>query len=219
MSMSNQPGSPATPQQRDTSDLFDVVDELRDELEKVRDENRELHDRVDELENKNDELRSEIEDVNSQSITKTSANHVFSSILGQEADDYNADVYQHKTAAEDFNDRFGELEAAVKRHESVIEEEGTATGDTKEQAWKQVVKVAENLSGHQKHALPDDRVLLYAKQIEEATGYGNRRALQLIEEWPEEKEGVSFRPYKRLSTGVQQKALKVDLNVWGGPDE
>lgn len=179
--------------------------------------------RLEKVEEENDELREHLQKRDDNMVTKTAGNHVIGSLLGVDEQDFNDDIFQHKQAAEDFHERFTDVANTVKQHQSKIEKEGTATGDTKEKAWQEVVDKAENLSSHRDHSLPDNRVLLYAKEIETATGYSNRRACQLIEEWGQEKEGADWRPYERGSAGTKsnskKKALKINLDVWGSDDE
>jgi len=176
---------------------------------------RGLEARLESVEKENKELREKIQEVDKSNISKTEGNHVLGSLLGVDVQDYQADIYQHKDAAEDFNETVDEIENTMKRIDSIVEEQGTPSGDTKEHAWQSVVDHAENLSSHKDHALRNNWVILHTKQIQSATSYSKRRCSQLIEEWGEQKEGTKWRPYERKAGSVQKKALKIDLDVWG----
>lgn len=189
--------------------------ELRQELQAEKTRNRMLERALAETER-------EVDAVDSKAVTQTTLNNLVQALTGADIDDYTADPMRNQQCLASFGDQIRDMGDTVARHESIIEEEGTASGNSKEAAWQDTIEAAENLHGKADHTIGDNWVKLFTDNIEQATGYTNRRAGQLIDEWSEEKEGTEKVPYKRYTTSrktesssVQRKALKIDLDVWG----
>lgn len=124
----------------------------------------------------------------------------------------------------DVRDRVETVEDTVNRHESQIQSEQSITGDRQTTNWQKVVNYSQNVDGTvEKNTILGTWVMLFKDDIASATGLSERRARQLMDEWaPEgshEKQGTRLRPYQPPTEAnrgnAKQKALKVDLSVWG----
>jgi len=201
--------------ERRVSQLEQEKDELEDELESERDRRRQLERVVAE----NDRERVSMRKSN---VTQTTLNHLVQALTGAEISDYSSDPMQNRSAVDHVGDQIQDLKNTVARHDSIIEEQGTASGNSKDKKWQDTVEAAKNLQNKADHSIGDGWVKLFTENIEQATGCSNRRAGQLIDEWSDEKQGTDMVPYERITTSrktdgsnVQRKALKVDLDVWG----
>jgi len=202
---------------------------IDDVLENVDDDNitkgqlaeliKGLEARIEHLEEENDQLREELD----EKVGKDSVNLLLRSLTGADLDNYMVDPVQHRDFASDFHDRVQNLESTVKRHKDVVNQldggdAGKGTG-----AWFNIVEEAKRLQGDVDHDLPDERVRLYCEDISRATGRSERMASNYIEDFGQEKDVATWRPYNPPSAAnnneAQKKSLVVDLNVWGGDDE
>lgn len=193
-------------------ELLTLVQEQRATIERLEDEVEDLRERVDENAKKK--------------VGRDGVNLLLDELLGGGIEDFTADPFEHREQVAAFNDRFSDIENTVQRHDSIIEEQGAASGDDKDVHWWNIVDAAQNAQGLSEHTLPNNWVLLFADDMAKATSVGERRCSQLIEEFAEEKEGVELRPYERIPSSrttegatVQRKAIKIDLDVWGEDDE
>ncbi|MWG35176.1 hypothetical protein [Halomarina oriensis] len=141
-------------------------------------------------------------------------NHVLGRLCDLDIEDYRQDPMQHLPAVE----RVG---SAVQRHESVIEEQGRATPDPMAENWEKVLDVARNVSDQPDHVRGDGYTQLFWKDVQSATGHGDRHCKRLIEQLGETFEGADWIPYESPSPAnnhsVVKKRLLIDLDVW--PEE
>jgi len=226
-------------------ELVSMVNRLESKVDELEETVEQKDERIDELETAAEardryihQLTSQVEN-NGQKIGakvgRVAFSHAVEQLTAAEIDNYNADPMQHRDHFADFNRRFNKTEKTAKRLDSIAQEQKTLSGDPVEENWQKVIEKAQNLAGHRDHKLANNRVKLYKKQISSATGLGERRASQLIEEWGQDvdedergkaKRGTDWQKYKHITTsrktessGIQKKALIVDLDVWGDDDE
>lgn len=181
---------------------------------------------IDRLEEEVDELRERVDENDRAKVGKQAVNFLVDNLVGGGVDDFTTDPFEHRNKVERFNDRFEDVASTVKRLDSIVEEQGAASGNSKDVNWHKTVEQAQNAKGLRDHDLNDNWVALYKEDIAKATGLTERRAQQLIEEWGEEKEGADWRPHKRITSGrktkssnTKRKLLRIDLDVWGEDDD
>lgn len=183
-----------------------------------------LEDRVDELEEEVAQLREMVQK-NEQKPSRTTMNHILSQLMNVDLDNYDADLGQLIGHSQEFGNQIQQFNQRLSRVEEIAEEEETLSNDPAVSNWKAIVKTARNLASDREHALPNNRVKLHKKQVKSAVGCSERHALNLIEEFGEDKRGAAWQEYKRHTTSrktesqdIQKKALIVDLSVWGDGD-
>ncbi len=182
--------------------------------------------RIERLEDELDELREKVNENGRMKVSKQGVNFLVNDLVGGGVEDFTADPFEYRELVQEFNDQFGNVESTVKRHDSIIEEQGAVSGNSKDVNWHKTVEQAQNAQGLADHDLPDNWVALYKGDIAKATGLTERRGSQLIEEWGEEKDGADWRPHERItssrktkSSNTKRKQLRIDLDVWGDDDE
>jgi len=195
--------------------VAEETEEIRDELEAERDRRQKTERALAEL-HRHTNTKKVGEDAFHYAVAM-----IASQLTGDDVDYTDAPPEQRHHFSQ-VGEKFQNIENTVARHESVIEEHGQPSADSKSAAWQDTIEAAQNLQGSRNNGLPDNRVKLFTENIEQATGYTNRRAGQLIDEWNDEKEGTEKQPYARVptsrkteSSGIQKKALIIDLDVWG----
>lgn len=185
----------------------------RDELEK----------RVDTLEGEVSELKDAVNQLSEQvdkQPTRTVFNLVLSRMMNVGLDNYKQDPGQLVEPSKEFGGQMQDLDQRMSKVEQIAEEEESLSNDPSVANWQSIVETAQNLTGDADHAIPNNRVKLYGKQVEMAVGCSSRHALNLIEDYGADKRGADWKPHKRRKNGgVQKKSLVVDLNVWGDGDD
>ena len=186
----------------------------------------ELEERVQQLEERVEALEAGKAD-GDKVITRIQFNQFLTRLTTCDIDDFTADPMPHFDAVDDFGDRVQNVLSTVQRHESILEERHTPRGAGPEEHWWNVVQYAYNVREQPTNKLPGSWVVLYKDDVAAATGVGERRAGQLIDEWggasegKEGKNGTRFQPYQRADAGNNhnptRKAIKIDLDVWEEP--
>lgn len=190
----------------------------RDELEeRVRD----LEETQEQLSQQIEELQSKVEK-NEHKPGRVAFNTLLDAIVGADIQDYQASPLDHQQAAVDFGEQVRTLNSRLTKVEEIAEEEETLSDDPSVSNWQAIVEDAKSLHGHPQHSAPGDRVKVYKKQVATAVDCSERYALQLIEQFGEEKRGAEWQEYKRHNTSrdtpsndIQKKALVIDMEVWG----
>ena len=183
-----------------------------------------VEERLTALEEENEKLREELSakvDINGYRYIMNS----LAEILGDaEVNDYTSDPLDRLGSFRSLREEVDGLQSTVEDHQTTLDKFGEGKSGGKEEAWYATVKAAQNLAG----STPDNTVtgkdteydaVMYARNIVQATGYSKRYALDLIEEWGEEKQGTTWFPYKAATSGnknnATRKRLLIDLDVWG----
>ena len=195
----------------------DGTEELRRELSELRDRAEEAEERADRAEQvahtHSAHLRAVLRAVerNKHKPGRETWNHVLSRLCRFDIDDYRADPMHLLTDVE----RVGN---AIERHESIIEEQQRATPNPMADNWERVLELARNVSDQADHIRGDGYTQLFWKDIQSATGHGDRHCKRLIEQLGERYDGVDWQPYEppRPSNNhsTRRKRLLIDLNVW-----
>lgn len=201
------------------SDADDALDGL--EEQPVEQQVAELRNVVRDQQRELAVLRDELHDLRYDSVTKQSIAFLADALSG-DVDDYSKDPMQYTDHFEQIHDRVESVEKSVSSHETRLENVGTKKSQGKEDAWLATVTAAHNLYGmRDENTGPNQTAYLYIGNLEQATGYSDRRCSQLIDEWAEEKPGTKKRDYRRGETQTRgnsrRKRLAVDLEVW--PEE
>jgi len=190
----------------------------RDELEEAV---LELSGRVSDLEDRVDK--------NADKPGRMTVNLLFDALIDEDIDDYTADPGRHRDAVAEFGEMIQSINTRLNAVEEVAEEEQSISGDPSVQNWQAIVDKARNLKGHADHQAANNQVKLFVKQIMGAVGCSDTWASELIEaygadpgETPKGKRGTRWKPHKKMSngrqtesSGIQKKALYIDLDVWG----
>jgi len=188
----------------------------------------ELVEAVVELSNRVEELESQV-DKNADKPSRAAVNLLFDALVEADIEDYTADPAQHRDAVSEFGQLINTMHQRLNAVEEIAEEEQSLSGDPSVQNWQAIVEKAQNLKGHADHQAAENQVKLFVKQVMGAVGCSDTWASELIEQYgadPDEdskgKRGTRWQEHKKMTTSrktessnVQQKALYVDLDVWG----
>lgn len=187
---------------------MDESDHLREEIDRLREELK--------------ELRATVESVDSQTPSNVEINHLLRELTGIDPDNYSDSPLQQRDSVGELSEDIGELNRIVARHKDVIDELGSREAQGPAEAWYQTLQAARRMQSDPDHSLPENRVRLHRDNIAQATGRTKRMASNYIDRFADEKEGVTHRPYERPSAQnnheQKQKALIIDLDVWGEGD-
>lgn len=185
-----------------------------------------LEERIRLLEERIESLEVEKAD-SDKTITRTQFNQFLFRLTDCDIDDFRSDPVPQFGAVEDFGDRVRNVLSTVQRLESILKDRYTPQGDGPEEHWWNVVQYAYNVQDQPTNKLPGEWTALYKDDVAAATGVGERRAGQLIDEWGgaseghDGKNGTRYQPYQRASAGNKhnptRKAIKIDLDVWEEP--
>jgi len=185
-----------------------------------------LVERIERLEEQIAEIKASKADSN-KTITRDQFNQFIARLTSCDIEDFTADPFQYLGAVDDFGDRVQNVLTTVQRHESIIDERHTPQGAGPEEHWWNVVQYAYNVQDQPTNKLPGSWVALYKDDVAAATGVGERRAGQLIDEWGgasegrDGKQGTRHQPYQRANAGNKhnptRKAIKINLDVWEEP--
>lgn len=135
---------------------------------------RELEQRYVELADRVHQLERQVEKLE-RKPSRQVVNHLLSAVIGADVDDYTADPGQLLSAANEFHDRFADIEDQMDAVQSVGTEK-----TTKEQKIAQVVAFAENQRNADTNA-----TTVTMQNIKGATGVSRRYAYDLAEDMVE----------------------------------
>lgn len=198
----------------------DVILQYLDESEiaLLRWDNRQLRSELDEVRQELRQTQSKLEDkANEQALNE------FIKFLTDGDVDFTKGATANRHLLRDWNDRVTETIDRSKRNASRLDDVYEDDRGGVASAWTATVEAASQHADMREHSLPENRVVLYKKQIAAATGRTERQALNYIEEWGESKQGCTWKPYEppsEYNSGeAKKKRLIIDLDVWGDDSE
>jgi chromosome segregation ATPase len=204
-------------------DLATVVAELVDEKveEQIDAELQQYTEQLAQAEQERDELRKRLQRMPSNSTLRYTFAKMAEEVSGEAVEDYSKEPHEHMSKFAVVRNELNELYRTVEAHKATLQTVGHGKADGKEDAWKRTVEAANNLHGTagENTVTVDGRydVVLFASNIQQATGYSERYCLSLLEEFGE-KHGVTWKPYEPPSEqnngNARRKRLYLDLDVW-----
>jgi chromosome segregation ATPase len=202
-----------------------------DEIEKLREEVEDLRATVEELNSKKpgkqlreeiEALRATVEELDSKKPGNVEINHLLQELTGTEPDNYSDSPLRQRAMVGEFSEDIDETQRTVARHDDIIDELGSREAAGPAEAWYATLQAARRLQSNPDHSLSKNRVRLHCDNIAQATGKTKRMASNYIERFADEKEGVTHRPHEHPSpqnnNEQKQKALIIDLDIWGDDD-
>ena len=179
-------------------------------------------DEIDQMREEIEDLQETVENLDSKKPSNVEINRTLSELTGDELEDHSDSPLQQRSSFGELSEDISEIKRIIARHEDVIDELGSREAEGPAEAWYATLQAARRLQSDPDHSLPENRVRLHRDNISQATGRTKRMASNYIDRFADEKEGVTHRPYERPSPQnnheQKQKALIIDLDVWGEGD-
>lgn len=209
------------PLDRDTlaTVVADVVDEKIEDRIEAELQHHKKH--LAQAEQERDELREELQGMPSNSTFRYTFAKMAEELSGEAVEDYSKQPHEHMSKFTSVRDEINELYRTVEAHKATLQDVGHGKADGKEDAWNRTVEAANNLHGTsgENTVSVDGRydVVLFASNIQQATGFSERYCLSLIEEFGEKHGGTwkAYEPPSEQNNGnARRKRLYIDLDVW-----